>query len=233
MIKIAICDDEKQQRSILKAIVSTQLQLLAMEYTILEFDSGESFFSSNRNVNYDIIFLDIEMKAMDGIETAKKIRLSDKNAIIIFVTAYTDYVFQGYEVRALNYILKPYRKDKITEVLKVALEELAISQNQYYAIESKAGTYRLNLPETLYLLSDKRFIHAITLSETIDFYGKLDDLEKVFPPHFVRIHQRYLVNTSYINAIEGNEVYIKDERLPISRAHKQELLIRFAKTMLR
>lgn len=108
MLKIAICDDEKSQLNSLKNILSIHLDLKGIDYKIYEFNSGESLIDSITKEHYDIIFSDIEMGNLDGIETARNIRLYNKKSIIIFVTAYADFVFQGYEVKAFNYILKPY-----------------------------------------------------------------------------------------------------------------------------
>lgn len=233
MIKIAICDDERQQLNILKNIISINLDLKGLEYRIYEFDCGENLVESLSENTYDIIFSDIEMKILDGIETAKKIRLQDKKSIIIFVTSHPDFVFQGYDVKAFNYILKPYNSEKIVDVLYSALEELEDVQDNFFLIELKSGTHKLNLNNTLYFTSDKRKIDAVTLDGNIDFYYKLNDLEEVLPSFFIRIHQRYLVNLNFISSIEGSSLIINNESLPISRTYQQDLMIAFAKILLK
>lgn len=232
MIRIVLCDDEKEQRAMLKNIITTQLDLKGLQYTLSEFDCGEALCQAILKHDFDIIFLDIEMKALDGVATAKNIRLYNKKAVIIFVTAYSDFVFQGYEVRALNYILKPYKREKIVAILSSAIEQLKEEQDQFFAVESKGGTRKLNLSHTQYFFSDKRKVHGVTLAGTIEFYEKLDDLEKQLPKFFIRIHQRYLVNLNFISAIEKNNAVVGSENLPISRQYYQMLMIEFAKTML-
>lgn len=233
MLKIAICDDEKSQLNLLKNILSIHLDLKGMDYKIYEFDSGESLLDSIIKDNYDIIFSDIEMKKLDGIETAKNIRLYNKKSVIIFVTAYPDFVFQGYEVKAFNYILKPYKSEKIGQVLDSALEELEDIKDKFYGIELKSGTKKINLNNTIYFTSDKRKVNAVTLTGYIDFYDKLDELEKNLPSFFVRIHQRYLVNINFVSSVESNSITINGESLPISRGRYNSFMIEFAKTMLR
>ena len=154
MIKIAICDDEKQQLNILKNIISINLDLRGLDYKIYEFDCGENLLDSLSENTYDIIFSDIEMKILDGIETAKKIRIQDKKSIIIFVTSHPDFVFQGYDVKAFNYILKPYNAEKIANILYSALDELDHVQDNFFVVELKSGTHKLNLSDTLYFTSD-------------------------------------------------------------------------------
>lgn len=233
MLKIAICDDEKSQLNLLKNILSIHMDLKGLDYKIYEFESGEDLIDSINNENYDIIFSDIEMKNLDGIETAKNIRIHNKKSVIIFVTAYPDFVFQGYEVKAFNYILKPYKSEKIGQVLDSALEELEYIKDKFYIVASKSGSKKINLNNTIYFTSDKRKVNAVTLTENIDFYDKLDDLKNSLPSFFVRIHQRYLVNINFVSSVESNSLTINGENLPISRGRYNSFMVEFAKIMLR
>lgn len=233
MLKVAICDDEKNQLDLLKNTLSIHLDLKGVSYKIYEFESGESLLQSIINEHYDIIFSDIEMKNLNGIETAKNIRVNNKKSVIIFVTSYPDFVFQGYDVKALNYILKPYKSEKIEQVLNSALDELEYIKDKFYVVESKSKTEKINLTNTFYFTSDKRKINAIMSTGIIDFYDKLDELEKNLPSFFVRIHQRYLVNINYVSSVESNKLVINNETLPISRGRYNSFMVEFAKTMLR
>lgn len=232
MLELVLCDDEKIYRNDLKKIIATELELSGIEYRITEFSCGEELLSGISNNDSQIIFLDIEMKDLDGIETAKKLRKQGSRSVIIFVTSYPDFVFQGYEVRALNYIMKPYRLEKITEVLHKALEELEVSTEKYYVIEQRSGTIRIPLSRIRYFSSDKRLIHMVTDTETYDFYDKLNDLENRLSDSFVRIHNRYLIHLKYLNEIQGNQAIVDGKALPVSRSCKSALSIAFAKFML-
>lgn len=233
MLDLIICDDEKIFRNDLKRILSRELELAGINYRITEFSSGEELFAKVPSRSSQIIFLDIEMKDWDGIETAKKLRASNNHAVIIFVTSHPDFVFQGYEVRAFNYILKPYKPEKIAEVLHKALEELEISTEKYYVIEQRSGAIRIPLSRIRYFSSDKRLIHVVTDTETYDFYDKLSNLETKLSNAFVRIHNRYLIHLKYLNEIQGNQAIVDGESLPVSRSCKSALSIAFAKFMLR
>lgn len=230
MLELVICDDEKMFRSDLKKIISTELQLCGIDYHITEFDRGENLLSSS--TEYQIIFLDIEMSGMDGIAAAKKLRSMNSHAEIIFVTSHPDFVFQGYDVRALNYIIKPYNPEKIVEVLHTALDVLNISAEKYYVIERKDGSKRLPLSCIKYFYSEKRMIHVVTTDGHYTFYEKLSSLEGQLPDSFVRIHNRYLIHMKFLQAIKGNNVIVGDETLPVSRSCKSDLSIAFAKYML-
>jgi DNA-binding LytR/AlgR family response regulator len=235
LLHICICDDEKVQRNNLKVIISTQLGLKGIDFHIAECEDGESLLESlNKNKNcFDIIFLDIEMNGMNGIETAKQIRDINDIAVIIFVTGFTDYVFNGYEVRALNYVLKPYKEEKIVDILSQALKQIDSIQNKFLMIQLNRNIYRIYFHDIIYFISDKRKLIVVTDENTYEFYGKLDDIEKEVPSFFIRIHQRYLVNLNFVSCVEDNELEIKGQKLPISRSKYQDLMIAFAKTMLR
>lgn len=230
-----MCDDEKMQRKKLRSIISTQLELKGIAFSVVECDDGESLIALlYRDSNYfDIIFLDIEMKKINGIETAKQVRRLNNIAVIIFVTGFADYVFDGYDVKALNYVLKPYKQEKIVDVLYQALKYMDYVQDEFYIIQTNNNVYKLNVHDIIYFVSNKRKVKAITTGNTYEFYEKLDDIEHDLPNFFVRIHQRYLVNLNVVSSIENNYMEIEGEKLPISRRRYQEVMIAFAKTMLR
>ena len=232
MLNLVICDDERTLRNDLRKVLETELELCGETFKIAEFDCGESLVRALNDSVFDIIFLDIEMKDLDGVATAREIRKRTSAPEIIFVTSYPDFVFQGYEVQALNYILKPYQKEKIISVLHTALERLGRDSEKYYMVESRGQTLRLPLSQTKYFFSDRRSVNAVTTEETHTFYGKLSDLETELPENFVRIHNRYLVNLKYVQSIQGNSVQMAEEELPVSRSCKQDLAIAFAKYML-
>lgn len=232
MLNLVICDDEKQLRNDLRRVLETELMLCGEEYRITEYDCGEALLRALDDNPYDIIFLDIEMKELDGVQTAREIRRHSAAPEIIFVTSYPDFVFQGYEVQALNYILKPYRKEKILSVLHTAMERLGRNEEKYYLLQQRGQSVRLPLSKTKYFSSDRRTISAVTTGETYTFYGKLSDLEAELPEYFIRIHNRYLVNLKHITSVQGSKAILAEEELPVSRSCKQELAVAFAKYML-
>lgn len=233
MLELIICDDEKTFRNDLKEIAGTELELCGIPYRLAEFTCGEDLIDALSFNDKQIIFLDIEMGKMDGMATAHKIREKSSDAVIIFVTSYSDYVFQGYEVRALNYILKPYAKEHIIAVLHEALKQSEISEERYYIIEQRGSSIRLPIKDINYFFSDKRSVTAVTTAASYSFYGKLDDIHETLPDYFIRIHNRYLINLSCLKSIDGNTTLIGSDVLPVSRSCKQTLSIAFAKYMLK
>lgn len=232
-MNIAICDDEKKLRRDLRNLIEIHLELRGLAYQIEEYESGAALLERDKTEVIDILFLDIEMPVLGGMETAKALRAAGKSMLIIFVTAYPDYVFQGYEVQAFHYILKPYQENKIKEVLNNALKQLNANQEQYYIVAQKSGTLRLALSQICYFKSDHRMIFAVDLHNQItEFYGKLDDVEQSVPSCFQRTHNRYLVNLNYITKLESTRCICSGTEIPISRAYKQPLAVAFAQMNL-
>lgn len=233
MMKIAICDDEKNLRRDLRRLVEIHLELAGIPFEMCEYESGETLLEDKSLENIDILFLDIEMPGMGGMETARFLRARGHRMLIIFVTAYPDYVFQGYEVQAFHYILKPYQPQKIKEVLDKALESLDKRKEQYFVIEQKSGVQRLALSQITCFFSDRRSICALDKhGNRTAFYGKLDDLAEKVPGYFQRTHNRYLINMNYVSKIEGNRCTLCDMEIPVSRTYRQQLAVAFAQTML-
>lgn len=233
MINIGICDDEAPMRRTLCTLLEQKLQLLGEEYRIFEYSSGESLLTRPEAEGLDILFLDIEMKELNGMDTARNLRKRDAHTLLIFVTAYPDFVFQGYEVHAFHYILKPYDERKILNVLEQALRELGRSQEQFFTLEQKSGILKIPLKKILAFSSDRRKI-VISLKDgsKLDFYGKLDDVENSLPDYFVRCHNRHLVNLNYVTALENNSCVCGPLQFPVSRAFRQPLEIAFARLLL-
>ena len=233
MVKIGICDDQPEMRKPLRQILEQVLQLQGVEYLISESESGEELTAGISCLDIDILFLDIEMRSLDGIETAKLLRRKGMKGIIIFVTAYPDFVFQGYEVHAFHYILKPYRKEKIEEVLRQALHELDLSKEQYFVIEQKARVIRIPLSQTIAFQSDRRKVEALLEEDFVAFYGRIDEVCRELPSCFIRIHNRYIVNLNYVTTLEKDRCILGSRSFPVSRAFRQELETAFARAMLK
>lgn len=236
MIHIGICDDEPAMRRALRRPLEQKLQLLGEEYRIFEYDSGESLVLRPEAEGLDILFLDIEMKELSGMETAKTLRKRDAHTLLIFVTAYPDYVFQGYEVHAFHYILKPYDEQKTGYVLEQALKELGAGREQFFLLEQKSKTAKIPLKNILAFSSDRRKV-LLTLADgqRLDFYGKLDEVESRLPDFFIRCHNRHLVNLNHVTALEKDSCICGPAgiKFPVSRAYRQTLEIAFARLLLR
>ncbi len=228
MLSIAICDDNRESRLSLRWLLESILERQGLEHIIYEFSAGETLLSwMHKHPNeVDLLFLDIEMGALNGMETARTLRADHDILQIVFVTGFSDYVFDGYGVGALDYLLKPAKREQLESILSRTLAKRCQDAGQVYSCHSGDIWYRIPYREILYFASDRRKIHCITTKRNYEFYGKLDEVaQELTGGDFVRIHQRYLVRADAIGQICGNEVQVGTQTLPISRScHEQALL---------
>lgn len=235
MITVGICDDEKVQRTMLRRIVEQTLELDGLSGRILEFADGEGLLNLFSRERYacDVIFLDIELGGANGVDTARSLRRLNREAVLIFVTGYEDYVFHGYEVGALNYILKPYREEKIREVVREALDRLEKRRDTFISVQSGTTIRKVNVKEILYLYSElRKIIIVLEDGSHIEIYGKLGEMKERLPGYFVRTHQRYLVNLTRTDRLDPGGVWIENTKLPVSRSRYQEAAATFSRLLL-
>lgn len=238
MLRIAICDDQAEARDTLRI----QLEKIIDEDTeeiVYEFTSGERTVSWLRKHpgEIDVLFLDVEMNGISGMEAAEQIRSFDKNLLIVFVTGYADYVFDGYRVGALDYLIKPVEQKRLKSVYERIHQNLSRQEKKTLIIRNTEGIYRFSYEDILYARSERRLIYLVTERGEYSFYKKLDELEQQLDCGFVRIHQRYLVNAAKVTRIANSEVEIEQTDggrtvLPVSRALKEEATTKLARAML-
>lgn len=234
MLRIGICDDAAEARQQLHMMTERLLDARAVECQIYEFSSGEGLtgWLDKHAGELDLVFLDIEMGGMDGMETAKKLRAQSSSLQIVFVTGYTDYVFDGYTVGALGYVLKPPQQAQIDDVLTRAMAALFRQAEQVFVCQNRDGMYRIPKSTIRYFCSDRRQVTCVTDTRRVTFYARLDEVEQQAGAAFVRIHQRYLVRAAAVDRVENGTVVIGEERLPVSRAHQSAALAALARAML-
>ena len=205
MLNIGICDDQVEVRQLLSATIERQLGIGEKDLNFFDFSSGEGLIKwlEKNTGKLDILFLDIEMGEMNGMETAARIRELKDDVIIIFVTSYKDYVFDGYKVGAIGYLTKPVNKDKLSETLGRALGMIEQKAPDVYLISNKDGLYRVPKKQIQYFCSDKRQVVLVTERHRFPFYAKLDEVADELGEDFGRIHQRALVRAGAVLFVEG------------------------------
>lgn len=233
MLRIAICDDESRARDALRYSLEKILPE-ETEGVVYEFSSGTGAvrWLKQHPGEIDLLFLDVEMDGISGIETAHQIRSFDRKLIVVFVTGYPDFVFDGYRVEALDYLLKPADEARLREVLQRVRNALSASSKEQLTFQNADGVYRLYLTDILYCYSDRRKVFVVTQNKTLSFYAKLDDVQKQLGAKFVRIHQRYLVNADTVEQIKPESVVVGGRELPMSRSMKTDASSKLAKAML-
>ena len=215
--RIAICDDEQNQIEYITSIVTSWSNHKGHSCEIRTFASAEAFlFEYEEDKAYDILLLDVEMKNMNGIELAKRIRKDNNRAEIIFITSHFEFVGEGYEVDALHYLIKPISVEKLTQVLTKAAEKLSVEPPSV-VISCEGETVKLYEADILYVES---FLHYIVI-HTKDNEYKIKENISVFENKvsdvFYRIHRSYLVSLKYITRISRTSVNIGNTEFPLSR----------------
>lgn len=221
--KIAICDDMEEDLKYISSAVKKWAEKEDIPVEIETFPSAESFlFRYAEQKAFDILLLDIEMPSMNGIELAKKIRQDNDAVQIIFITGYTDYIAEGYEVSALHYLMKPLSENKLSEVLGRAA--LKIRKNEKSLFLSVSGEMvRIPIYEIKYLEVQQNYV---TLHAKSDYTVKktLGEFERELDERFYRIGRSFIVNLSCINKITKTGVFLSGGSvIPLPRGQYEPL----------
>ena len=235
MLRIGICDDLADALLVLRSALERILENRKIQGQFFEFSSGETLLRwyDRHAGELDVIFLDMELHALDGMETARRLRAVDAGLQLVFVTGYADHVFDGYSVGALGYLMKPPKQEQLAAVLDRAQAALVRDLDRAYVCRNGDTHYRVPIANILYFASDRRQVRCVTEGRTYTFYGKLDAVAQEAGAAFVRIHQRYLVRAGAEDRMEGGEVVQRTgERLPVSRSCQQSALLALARAEL-
>lgn len=229
-MRIAICDDEKNIRELIANKVEKQYP----DAEIIFFQSGEELLLVDESI--DILFLDIQMSGIDGMETARELRKKDKRVILVFVTAVEEYVFQAFDVGAFNYIVKPIDDGKFSDVLHRAVDEWS-SQNinekepeERYVLINNSGVHtKVILDEIVYAEVFNRKVVIHKLDGEIEYYGKMSDLESLAGDSFFRPHRAYLINFKYVEKYDATTIYLERGTALMAKQNYPEFVKKYMK----
>ena len=229
-MRIAVCDDEKEIRD----MFAEKIERLYPGADLSLYRSGEELLLSDKEP--DILLLDIQMPGKNGMETAKELRRKNKKAIIIFVTALDDFVFQAFDVGAFHYLVKPFGDNKFEEVLENAVKEFedrkADNSNQgkkVIMIMAGGKHITVNLAEIIYAEVFDRKVILHTIHEDIEYYGKMKELHERAGEDFYRPHRAYLVNFNYIRKYDATTIYLEKGQALMAKQNYRD----FVKSYLR
>ncbi|AFS77878.1 LytTr family DNA-binding response regulator [Gottschalkia acidurici 9a] len=217
MIKIVICEDEKEQQELLRLYIVQIFEGLYVEYNLEIFNSGEELLESYPK-GTDVLLLDIQMEQINGIDTARKIRELDDKVEIIFITSLIEYALEGYEVRAYRYLIKPIKYDDLKNNIINCIKEIDI-KNKYIIINEQGNRIKLDINEITYTEVQKENLTIHTLDQIYKIKGTMNNIEKeINCCRFFRCHKSYLINLEYIKSIKQYVAILENkEEVPISR----------------
>jgi DNA-binding LytR/AlgR family response regulator len=227
MFYIAVCDDEEYFRKREKQLIEKYMQLKDYKYRIDVFQSGRELLELDSKLSqFDMIFLDINMEEIDGIETAREIRKITKNTYIVFVTAFITYALEGYKVDAVRYLLKD---DECLEKAVNECLETIVSKMNYEEYKTtfafQEGEKTIRLEDIVYIESNlHKLIFHMVGNVKYTMYARLDELSDLLQKKgFCRIHKSYLVNFKYVESVERYKAELMGGRsLAISKARYLE-----------
>lgn len=216
-MRIAVCDDERL--FIDRIVENIEKRYKDLDTVIHSFSSGEEFlkYYEKGAVNYDVIFLDIEMKQIDGIKTAEKIRKIDDEIPIVFLTSHNEFAAAGYEVSAFRFLTKPVQEDKLIEAIESIKKQ--ISNSKRILVHQKDTNILLKIKDIMYIEAHDKEINIHTSSKCYIERRNLNDVEKELKEEgFFRTHRGYLINLSYVREFDTKEVILENnEKILISR----------------
>lgn len=217
-MKIAVCDDESLFVKKIYQYLWEQHDC-AVECFISPSELLEKY---RRGERYDVLFLDIIMEPVNGIELAKKIREHDKRALIVFLTVALEYAPAGYEVDAFRYLLKPVTEKDLLDTMKAIREKLAVSQ--ILRIRTPEYEMLIHTEELHYLEADNKDSILYYMGDTITVRKSLSELENRLPSrYFFRVHRKYLVNLACVREFDDKKLTLDcGKTLPLSRRRSAE-----------
>ncbi|CEN31385.1 LytR/AlgR family response regulator transcription factor [Paraclostridium sordellii] len=223
-LNIVICEDDFLHRSILKEFLVSILDEELLEYVLIEYSSGEDLISNYDKV--DLLFLDIQMNELSGMEVARKIREFDSKVEILFTTSVEQYVFEAYEVKAYRYLVKPIEYEELKKQVKLCISDY-LSKNSIISIDSNKATVKIPIGEILYAEVMKKEVTIYTESKVYTIETRMKRVEeKLFNYGFFRCHHSYLVNLNKVSEIRDKTIFINDEEIPVSRMRYKSLKIK-------
>jgi len=225
MYRIAVVEDEQQYRDEVCQYIEQYATEHQLKFDVTTYTDGQEIVDDVQK-HYDIIFFDIEMTQLNGMDAAKVIRERDVNVVMVFITNMAQYAIEGYEVGALDFVLKPIDYYGFSFRLARALGRVQKKQgNLEFAINTPGGIKKLNSNDIYYIEIENRFLVYHTAEGDFSQRGTLQSAEEMFKNyHFVKCNHWYLVNLKYVTEIEENIVHVAGSRLEISRRNRAHFL---------
>lgn len=222
MFNIVVCDDEKIFREKIKDYLQRYQKENEIFFCIKEFNEGRELINHMPEV-VDILFLDIKMETINGIQVARKIRTFNEWTPIVFLTSATQYALEGYKVNAFDYLIKPISYEKFERVLSKILKKISNKNNKFLTIRSNSIWYRINISDIVFVETLKRHCVIHTMYESYISTKKLKDIENDLDKNnFFRCNSGYIVNFDYIEKIVGSDIYLSNQDIiTVSRPRKK------------
>jgi DNA-binding LytR/AlgR family response regulator len=221
-LTIGICDDCREQIELLRKYLRRLEDGAGLK--VISSSDPEEFLAMLKTNQPDLVFLDVEMNAMDGIQLGEKIRAQYQSAIIIYITAYEAYALEAFRVRAFHYLLKPLSEERFIKAFQEAVASFkksvpAKTGDKFFTVRKKAETIRIAYDDINYFEKIGHKIKVHTETGGIEFYGKFGKLlTEIDLEFFIRCHQGYIVNGAKIRGYRDKSLILAGNiRIPVGR----------------
>lgn len=229
-MNIAIVEDLYADRRFLCDLVSRYCQKNRIVVQTQLFESGESFLARFSRGQYDIIFLDIYMAGIDGMQTAQEIRRIDADCLLIFTTSSESHAVRSFRVRAFDYLVKPYSYEQFEEVMRLCDSALA-KQARYIEVKEGRALRKILLPDIIYTDYYNHYIQIHTASQMIRTYISFKEFAPLLLkyPQFLCCYRNCIINMDRVNLMDEKDFVMENgERMPISRSQRNEIRQHYA-----
>lgn len=228
MLNIAIVEDDAADAELLKSHIKKYEAETGTAMKVQVFRDGELFLL-NYKTHFDIVFMDIKLVGIDGMEAARRLRTIDQKIVIVFITSMAQYAIKGYEVDACDFAVKPLSYADFYIKMRRAVERVKKDDTDMITVKAPGNIVKISASSVYYVEVIKHDLIWHTVGGEIRSHGTMREVEETLRPFsFYRVHHSYLVNLAYVFAVRGDTITVNDVTINISRAKKGDFMAKFA-----
>ncbi len=223
MIRAVAIDDESFALEVIKSHAS-KVPFLDLQAVFTDAIKGLEYLKTEA---VDLLFLDINMPDISGIDLAG---LVPRKTLVVFTTAYSDYAVKGFELDALDYLLKPFSLSRFLQACQKAQEWIALQpkdEPDFLFVKTSAAQVRIDFPTLLYCESQGNYVVFQVGKQKISSRMTLAETEKLLPSYFIRVHRSFLVNKHRVDKIERHQLWVSNFPIPISSSFQEQIKLHF------
>lgn len=229
MLNIAVVENDAGDADQLEQFIKRYEKDAGISSKVTRFEDGELFLL-NYKMHFDIVFMDIKLVGLDGMEVARKLRAIDQEIVIIFVTNMAQYAIKGYEVDACDFAVKPVTYSDFYMKMRKAVKRVKRGQDDIITFKMTGSIVKISASNIYYVEVIKHDLIYHTVSGEIKSHGTMREVEEKLNDYFFyRVHHSYLVNLQHVQAVRGDFIVVNGAEIKISRAKKADFMEKFAK----